>query len=336
VGSACFGGALDQLGGSFSEVVEEDQWSEDNRRMVPQVSPEPYLARVRRDLATLGDELQATIDSSTIKYINPNSGGGGVFFVGASDYGWGPSDDALTAARMALLSKYSDWYDRFLLLFPNPTPEVRSKIKKADDFVRQWVGREGAFDHAVPRTVEEAKKVAAARWAAFDDLLDVAGMAGDKTLRLLPDTSALLRNPAVEEYGSAVGSSSYMVHIVTTVLGELDDLKDRGRTPDVREKAYKVVRRLKGLRDRGSLADGVTVAGQVRLRLEHREVDARSVLSWLDPAVPDDRILGAALRLQSDHPAGVVVLITGDLNLQNKADAVGLPYADPPAPIGGS
>lgn len=76
------------------------------------------------------------------------------------------------------------------------------------------------------------------------------------------------------------------------------------------------------------------MAGQVRLRLEHREIDARSVLSWLDPAVPDDRLLGAALRLQSDHPAGVVVLVTGDLNLQNKADAVGLPYAEPPEPRG--
>jgi hypothetical protein len=173
----------------------------------------------------------------------------------------GPADDMVTAARMALLAKYSDWYDRFLLLFPNPTPEVRSKIEKTDGFVRQWVGREAAFDHSVPSTIEQAKKVAAERLAAFDNLLDLAGRAGDKTLRLLPDTNALVRNPAVEEYGAAVGSSNYMVHIVMAVLGELDDLKDRGRTPDIREKAAKVVRRLKGLRDRGSLAEGLPWPG---------------------------------------------------------------------------
>jgi len=121
-----------------------------------------------------------------------------------------------------------------------------------------------------------------------------------------------------------------MVHIVTTVLAELDALKDRGRTPDVREKAEKVIRRLKGFRDRGNLAGGVTVAGKVRLRLEHREVDTRSVLQWLDPGVPGDRIMAAALRLQSEHPAGVVILVTTDINLQNKADAVGLPYVEPP------
>ena len=134
----------------------------------------------------------------------------------------------------------------------------------------------------------------------------------------------------MEDYASVVNTGNYMVHIVTTVLKELDDLKDRGRTPDVRGKADKVVRRLKGLRDRGSLAEGVMVAGKVRLRLEHREVDTRSVLPWLDPSVPDDRIIGAALRLQSDHPAGVVILVTSDINLQNKADAVGLPYVEPP------
>jgi len=44
----------------------------------------------------------------------------------------------------------------------------------------------------------------------------------------------------------------------------------------------------RGFRDRGNLAQGVTVAGKVRLRLEHRQVDTRSVLQWLDPGVPDD------------------------------------------------
>jgi len=40
--------------------------------------------------------------------------------------------------------------------------------------------------------------------------------------------------------------------------------------------------------------------------------------------------MAAALRLQSDYPAGVVILVTTDINLQNKVDAVGLPYVEPP------
>lgn len=233
---------------------------------------------------------------------------------------------------MDLLRRYSDWFDRFVLLLPHPTPDIERKITKADEFVRRWVARDVAFDRSIPQTIEQAKTVAAGQLAVFDELISLASRQGDGTLRVVPDTNALLRNPAVEQYALALGTDDYLVHVVTTVLAELDELKDRGRTPDVREKATKVIRRLKGFRDRGSLAEGVTVAGKVCLRLEHREVDASSVLAWLDPSVPDDKIIAAVLRLQSDHPAGAVVLITADINLQNKADAIGLPYLEPPGP----
>jgi len=36
----------------------------------------------------------------------------------------------------------------------------------------------------------------------------------------------------VEDIATIVGSANYMVHIPTTVLSELDDLKNRGRTPN--------------------------------------------------------------------------------------------------------
>jgi hypothetical protein len=91
------------------------------------------------------------------------------------------------------------------------------------------------------------------------------------------------------------------------------------------------VRRLKGLRDKGNLAAGVKLTNAITVQTQAREVDVRAVLDWLDPSVPDDRILAAALRLQSDHPAGGIVLVTSDLNLQNKADAAGLPYIETPA-----
>ncbi len=288
---------------------------------------EPYASRLRADLAALKAELDGLLDRSTIQAVNADP-----MLITASNWRWGRSDSALTAARMSLLSRYISWFDRFRLLFPEPTRDISSKTSDAEEFVQRWLSRDKAFDHSIPQTIEQAKQKAARELAVLDDLIEIAAEAGDKTLRVVPDTNALIRNPAVEDIATVVGSANYMVHIPTTVLSELDDLKDRGRTPELREKAEKVVRRLKGLRNRGSLAEGVTVAGMVRLRLEHREVEARSVLSWLDPTVPDDRIVAAALRLQSDHPSGAVVLVTADMNLQNKADAVGLPYAEPPAP----
>ena len=65
------------------------------------------------------------------------------------------------------------------------------------------------------------------------------------------------------------------------------------------------------------------------LRAEHREVRCADILNWLDPDVPDDRILASALDLQARRPAATVVLMTRDLNLQTKAAAVAMPFAEP-------
>lgn len=291
--------------------------------------PDSYGVRLQEDLAAIKAELDGLLDRSSILNVDPNRRDSGIFFVGAAQWGWGPSDADTHAMQMELLARYREWFDRFVLLFPHPTKEIKSRIEQADKFVQRWINHEGR-DCSIPPSIGQAKGAAAQQFREFEDLLGIVSGSGEKKLRLVPDTNALLRNPSVEDYATAVGSSDYMVHIPTAVLSELDDLKDRGRTPDVREQAERVVRRLKGFRDRGRISEGVKVAGNVWLKLEHREVDARSALSWLDPTVPDDRIVAAALRLQSDNPAGVVVLVTADINLQNKAESVGLPYAEPP------
>lgn len=104
-------------------------------------------------------------------------------------------------------------------------------------------------------------------------------------------------------YARTAPSPTFTIHLVPTVLGELDDLKDRGRSQELRDQAQGVVRRLKGLRDKGNLATGVKVTKTITVQTEAREADVRGVLDWLDPAVPDDRLLAAALRLRATtHP----------------------------------
>lgn len=233
---------------------------------------------------------------------------------------------------MRLLRRYTAWFDRFRLLFRNPTPNVTAHVADADKFVRRWVERPDAWDHTIPSTTDLARQRAEQELTAFDDLLGVAEHAGTPAPKLVPDTNALLRDPDLASYAREAATPTFDVHVVTTVLRELDDLKDRGRTPELRDKAQAVVRRFKGLRDKGSLSEGVSLTKNTKVFFESREVPVADVLSWLDPSVPDDRILGAALRLQSDNPSSTVLLVTSDLNLQNKADAAGLPYMETPSP----
>jgi rRNA-processing protein FCF1 len=289
-----------------------------------------YADRLRDELAGIRNDLDALLERSEIRYVNPNSPGSGVVFLGAADWGWAPSDPDTSAAQMNLTQRYSSWFDRYRLLFPHPTPDISQKIEHTDTFVRRWATRPNDYDHSIPRTIDAARKQAFEQLNTFDELLDLVVKNGDADLRLVPDTNALIRNPDLASYASEAPSPTFYVHLLPTVLGELDELKDRGRSQELRDQAQAVVKRLKGLRDKGNLSTGVKLTKAIMVRAEAREVDVRSVLDWLDPTVPDDRILAAALRLQSDHPAGSVVLVTSDLNLQNKADAVGLPYMETP------
>jgi predicted ribonuclease YlaK len=52
--------------------------------------------------------------------------------------------------------------------------------------------------------------------------------------------------------------------------------------------------------------------------------------SWLDPNNQDDRIVGSLLEIQCAQPSAVVVLVTDDMNLQNKAEMAFLPWSEPP------
>ena len=120
----------------------------------------------------------------------------------------------------------------------------------------------------------------------------------------------------------------YRMHVLPVVLRELDDLKGSG-TPELREAAKKADRRLKGFRDNGDVRAGARVAGDTSVVFEHIEPRGGDLPDWLDLTVPDDRLVGSALLLQSEHPGSAVYVATGDLNVQNKLAAVGLPHVEP-------
>lgn len=280
---------------------------------------------LRERLDQLEVRFQAVLDRSAIHNIDPNRPGSGLVFIGAPKWGW-VKDESLVADRTHLLRDVNDWFDLFVLLHRSPLPETGKRIDRCTDQLRVWLDR--SSDSTVPSTVAKASEIAAGLFEELGSLIDLA-TTGPSELLAVPDTNVLLKHPAVESYGGALGSDDYTVVLIPTVLGELDDLKDRGRTPEVREAAAKAVKRIKGYRDRGNLQDGAKVAGNVSLRAEHREVRCGDVLDWLDPSVPDDRILAAALDLQGRHSACALVLVTGDINMQNKAAAVAMAFVEP-------
>jgi predicted ribonuclease YlaK len=147
---------------------------------------------------------------------------------------------------------------------------------------------------------------------------------------VIPDTNALLFNPDLQDWDfDSVGQ--FTLVLTTTVLAELDKLKVDSRSESVRQKSEQLIRQIKGYRDRGRLTEGVTL---VRNKSQIVAIAVEPIfsesLSWLDSNNNDDRLLASCLEIVRQMPHDQVVLLTRDINLQNKAEFAHIPFMEPP------
>lgn len=155
-----------------------------------------------------------------------------------------------------------------------------------------------------------------------DSVDDAIGGGDDDRVgtRVVLDTSVLVADPAcLHSFGPA--------HVVVplTVVEELDGLKTR--PDDVGRSARAALRSIEELRvaHGGSLASPVPV-GDGTLQIEINGIQRHLLVEHgLDPAVPDNRIIGAALG-QIGH--GPTVMVSNDAALRIKAAHLGVSAAE--------
>jgi PhoH-like ATPase len=112
------------------------------------------------------------------------------------------------------------------------------------------------------------------------------------------------------------------VIIPFAVLSELDKFK-KGND-DVARNAREVIRQLDTLRQRGKLAEGVKWNGHGgTIRVEFATPD-RPI--WINEDSPDNRIIGVAWQLTQQGKRAV--LVTKDINVRLKSDALGIHTED--------
>jgi rRNA-processing protein FCF1 len=215
------------------------------------------------------------------------------------------------------------------MLFYDSPLATQKQIRVTDKRIRTLI--EKTNEPVIPSTIDEAKRIFREQLQTYYALLQVFKSSDQVEVILVPDTNALIMSPDVASYGSAIGQAEYTIVILPTVLSELDKLKITHRSDDFRTKVQSVINRLKGLRKQGNMHDGVTVNKVVTVKMIAHEPDFKKTLSWLDPTNNDDRIIAATLEVQREEPSSIVVLVTNDINHQNKAEMASLPFIEPPA-----
>lgn len=133
------------------------------------------------------------------------------------------------------------------------------------------------------------------------------------------DTNVLLHDPR-----ALFAFDDNEVVIPLVVLDELD--KKKTGPDEVARHARMVIRSLDDMRKQGNLHEGVKThsGGTVRVEINHKD----NVPSHLDPSRADNRIISVTLGLKSAHPGSKVALITKDINMRVKCDALNVEAED--------
>ena len=253
---------------------------------------------------------------------DPNSG---VLFI-VHPYYWKALPIEHRAEQAKLLGQYRHWYELFYRCHAQHSSDVQDNIDKTNTHLVAAI--ELKSDWGTAATFEENRVLLASKIRLFSNLLEQH--AGETEFILVPDTNALLKSSDPAHYGEVIDSTTFRFVIVPTVLAELDGLKRSRAGQALGEKAEKAIRIIKGLRKQGSVLEGVTVAKTITVQMIPTEPRIADLPSWLDPNDQDDRIIGSLLEIQCAQPSRVVVLVTEDMNLQNKAEMAFLPWAEPP------
>lgn len=138
------------------------------------------------------------------------------------------------------------------------------------------------------------------------------------------DTNVLLHDP-----NSILSFEENNVLIPIEVIEEIDRFKRE--SSELGQNARAVSRMLDGFRNGGSLSDGVTLANGGRLRIIFNQTktklrNGQAAIAGSNSV--DSRIVALALSVQRSTPKLPTILVTKDINLRIKADALGLPAED--------
>lgn len=140
----------------------------------------------------------------------------------------------------------------------------------------------------------------------------------DKKKLLIIDTSVLLYDPnSIKSFGN----NEIILPLI--VLEELDRFKDKQSM--VGSNARIMNRILDDLRSFGSLAEGITVPEtNVTIKVISEEEIKSKLPNELDPYTGDNKIIAVALGYKALYPEREIKIISKDINLRVKCDALGI------------
>jgi hypothetical protein len=294
------------------------------RRSNPMKTVYENVSEWSERIAGLLAELQ---EHSAIHRWNDNTGG--VIWLG-SDYSWTKLGDEARPIQSRVLEEYRRFSALINVLFKGQPKDTLASLKESDAKVLEVIQQDGiTWSQRADTAFAAATEALGATVVLLKRLYDGA----EGRVCVVPDTNALLHNPSLETWRFD-DVPTFTILLLPTVLAELDALKMNHRVEEVRKKSERIIRQVKEYRRRGRLSEGVTIVRDVsELVAIATEPNVSDSLPWLDSSNNDDRLLASVIEVMRQRPHSPVILVTRDLNLQNKAEFACVPFCEPPDPV---
>jgi hypothetical protein len=245
----------------------------------------------------------------------------------APPYKFEPLDDDGRALQAQLRRRHSQFSDVVKALLPALSPASREADAAFDTVSNAIEQVGGSYRPTTEAEFDDVEAALESRLQLVRDLYDPS----DGIPVYVPDANAVVWNDDLEAWTFA-GVDRFSLVLTSTLLSELDALKMRDRNERVREAAERAIRRIKEFMRRGEIHGGVPLSGGNSVRMTAAEPNFETTLPWLDALSEDDRLLASTLEIVREYPRSPVLLVTRDVNMQNKATLAGLPYVEPPDP----
>ena len=250
-------------------------------------------------------------------------------FSTSGDHYWGSLSKEGLGVQSRILETYQQFSHLITFLMQKQSNETQGAYYAYDMKLRQIIGQNGSTWYGEPSVaLSEMSETFEKLVGLLEDLQDPS----DGKAVFVPDTNALMYNPELKNWRFH-DVRYFWIFLLPSVLSELDIIMVNNQNENMRKKAESLVNKIKACRSHGRLTEGVPlVEGKIDIVAGAVETDFENTLPWLNINNDDDRTLASFIEIIRLYPHSPVILVTCDINLQNKAEFARLQFEEPPAP----
>lgn len=284
-----------------------------------------YLEKVLAIILAIRQEKDIFLENSNISYIDLSFNDKNIIsFMGVLQ-SWGEKTKEQFNSQIKLKKMFYRLKELALLIGSNIPEDRLLDLNKSLTKIENWINMQGD-----PPSLSSKSSI-----TRFDDELELIvnffNLLRTKTSDIVffPDTNTIIEYSEFSKYLKLTDYKKITIIILPTIISELDKLKLIHKNEEFRLKVTSIIRRLKGYRKQGDILEGVIIEkGKICLKMIAYEPIFENMPSWINKDNNDDKIIAGILDYQAKHLNSNCYLLSGDINMLNKAELSSINYFD--------